>query len=161
MQKQWSKSESIEQRLIRNVHKTESCWVWLGCKNAYGYGVMAYKMKRQLAHRWAYQIFNGPLKKGLGVLHKCHNPSCVNPRHLYLGNQKQNMRDCVLASRQNRGFKNGQAKLTEDKVKQILFLLKTRQFLDREIAMEFEINRGTVNSIKLGKRWGFISRENL
>lgn len=76
------------------------CWLWLGHKMPYGYGT--YGKPKQLAHRRAWELTNGPIPDGLMVLHNCpdgDNPSCVNPAHLWLGTQTDNMRDAAAKGR--------------------------------------------------------------
>lgn len=77
------------------------CWLWLGTKNAEGYGVtnlMAVSGDR-LAHRISYHLNHGPILNGLVICHHCDNPSCVNPSHLYMGTAKNNVDDCVRRKR--------------------------------------------------------------
>lgn len=70
-----------------------SCHEWIRGKNRGGYGKITYKTKGYRAHRLAYEVANGDFNKKLHVLHKCDNPSCVNPEHLFLGTHQDNMRD--------------------------------------------------------------------
>lgn len=74
----------------------DQCWTWnRKSKTWFGYGIF----KRKYAHRFAYELERGPIGPGLLVCHKCDNPSCVNPNHLFLGTQSDNMRDCKLKHR--------------------------------------------------------------
>ena len=99
------------------------CWNWMLFVNAAGYGRIRLRNPRRqaYAHRASYEAFHGPVPDGLNVLHKCDNPSCVNPDHLFAGTQKQNIIDCRDKGRlvDNRGQKHGMAKLTEDQVREI------------------------------------------
>lgn len=85
------------------VHKGERCWIWLGTKHYRGYGACAKAYGDTRAHRVSWKLTHGPIPKGQGVLHRCSTPLCVNPAHLYLGDQKQNMADCVAAGRRTHG----------------------------------------------------------
>lgn len=77
------------------------CWGWLGCKSERGYGkVLAVDRSRPLlAHRVAWELFRGIIPVGKSVLHACDNPACTNINHLWLGDQRENMRDCAAKRR--------------------------------------------------------------
>jgi hypothetical protein len=75
---------------------TESgCWIWTGTLHNSGYGRISLTGRKELAHRHSFRLFRGELAVGMQVNHKCDNPLCVNPDHLYAGTQKQNVRDCI------------------------------------------------------------------
>jgi len=95
-----SHKQPIEERFWRFVTKlSESeCWVWSGSKNAKGYGMLPTN-NEQLAHRVSYRLFKGEIPAKTMVLHHCDNPTCVNPSHLYLGDNKQNMIDMISRDR--------------------------------------------------------------
>ena len=69
------------------------CWEWIGSKDPAGYGLFNYFYRRFLAHRFAYTLIYGPIKKGLLVCHICNNKGCVNPLHLYAGSHADNTQD--------------------------------------------------------------------
>lgn len=96
----------------------DACWEWKASRRGLGYGQFAYPGRSpQKAHRVAYELESGPIPDGLGVLHKCDNPPCCNPRHLFLGTNADNMADMVLKGRQRspgyRGEGHHQARLCE------------------------------------------------
>lgn len=79
-----------------------TCWEWIGSKDVYGYGRI-YRAPRTIkAHRLSYQLFKGPLDHRLFILHSCDNPGCVNPEHLRLGTQKDNVTDMIKRGRNTR-----------------------------------------------------------
>lgn len=94
-------SEPLDVRLLRNVKKTDGCWLWTGYTSTFGYGMMRFMGKSQNAHRLSWQVHRGPIPDGLSVLHKCDVPACVNPDHLFLGTQSDNMKDCASKGRLN------------------------------------------------------------
>ncbi len=81
------------------VSKTSDCWLWMGSKRKSGYGHFRYMGRLQSAHRVAWQLAFGPIPAGMNVLHRCDNPSCVRPDHLFLGTQADNMADKMAKKR--------------------------------------------------------------
>mgnify|MGYP006447779273 CR=1 FL=1 len=81
----------------------ESCWEWDASKDSYGYGTFWYKGCSERAHRVSYMTFVGPIPDGMCVLHRCDNTSCVNPDHLLLGTQADNVHDMDSKQRRNTG----------------------------------------------------------
>jgi hypothetical protein len=77
----------------------EECWEWVGGTNGYGYGAFKLNKRMEHAHRIAYIIQFGDFDQNLHVLHTCDNPPCVNPNHLFLGTQKDNMLDMISKGR--------------------------------------------------------------
>ena len=92
---------SAKARFLKHTHEQDGCLVWTGCKNHNGYGRFNLANKAVSAHRAAFALFVGSIPRGLWVLHRCTRPSCVNPKHLYLGTAKQNTADMLAAGRGN------------------------------------------------------------
>lgn len=96
------------------------CWPWSAYRNEHGYGRLTMsrqgKSKSYLASRIAYVLFQGDISTGEVVCHTCDNPACVNPKHLFLASQKDNIADCVRKKRNARGSTNGNSKLTRTQV---------------------------------------------
>jgi hypothetical protein len=92
----------IHERLLsRVVWGASDCWHYCGGRSAFGYGRIMFDGLGRYAHRISYELFVGPIPHGLFVLHTCDNPSCVNPEHLWLGNNTDNRRDCLAKGRAN------------------------------------------------------------
>ena len=93
---------NYEEKFWAKVDKTSVCWNWTGAttrSNKKGYGQASRNGAVVLSHRLSWEIINGPISKDLLVLHRCDNPLCVNPAHLFLGSQSDNMKDCIAKGR--------------------------------------------------------------
>jgi hypothetical protein len=137
-------AKSLHERLFSHVIKTESCWLFTASCNRKGYGQLTrYGKGTILAHRISWEIHNGPIPKGMVVLHKCDNPKCVNPAHLSLGTNAENSRDMV-----NKGRSHKRYKLSEADISAIITLLADGR-RQKEIAALFGISQGMVSFINV------------
>lgn len=91
---------AVKQRLLQNVKKVDSCWIWQGCLNKRGYGNIWYAGRSHLVHRVAYAIFRGTIEEGMTIDHICRVEACCNPAHLEAitksENSKRRWQKCVL-----------------------------------------------------------------
>lgn len=141
----------------RNVErdKGKGCWNWKRCVQSDGYGTVRFWGRTDLAHRVAYQLKHGVrIPNTIHVLHKCDNPKCCRPSHLFTGTHSDNMRDMWAKGRHVRlnGALNGRAILTEEKVKEIRLKhsLGMRQI---DLAKEYGVNQTNISWIVLRKSW--------
>lgn len=132
------------------------CWGWSGCK-VFGYGVISNGVstgKNTLAHRASWILHNGPIPDGMFVLHKCDNPPCSNPNHLFIGNHQDNASDKVLKGRQLVGNQCHLSKFTASDVLSIRSnKLKETQ---SSIAKRFGVNQSCISEIISRKTWKHI-----
>lgn len=144
----------------------DKCWEWQGrCDSKMGYGQVAFGYPKSIeykASRIAYFLFYGQQPNNLCVLHKCDNPPCVNPHHLFLGTHLDNTKDRQKKGRLNwspetapKGERNGQAKLNAEQVKVIKTML-AQGIKQKVIALEFHVCPANIAQIKRGARWGHI-----
>jgi hypothetical protein len=137
-----------------NIKSPEECWLWLGCKyERYG------KYSHQTAHRVAYYLYTGhkPTSEEY-ICHTCDNPMCVNPHHLFLGTQYENMQDMVRKGRNapTDGENNARHKLSKNDVIEIR-RLKSVGVKRRNILKEFPIGTAQYSRIILNKSWKGIN----
>lgn len=133
----------------------DECWLWTGGKDRRGYGKFVYEGKRYIASRLGYELHYGPISDDLWVLHRCDNPSCCNPHHLFLGTHSDNMTDMKAKGRQPRGEQKNNAKLSAGEVHEIRRLHEEGMSLT-EIARQFGIVFQNVSCIVNRKSWKHI-----
>lgn len=155
-----------EVRFWEKVNKTPDCWTWTAALDRRGYGkIYLGNPKEVLAHRFSWELHNGQIPKGMVVCHKCDNPSCVNPAHLFVGTMKDNTQDMLAKGRHSHGKAHGDLcraaenrphKLTPDEVLGIKRELKKGE-KQRAIARMFGVCQRTVGLIHRGITWTHIN----
>jgi hypothetical protein len=122
-----------------------------------GYGQASVDGRRSTAHRLAWALTNGPIPGGMSVLHRCDNPPCVNPGHLFLGTQADNMHDMALKGRHHgsgvRGERQGLARLTEATVRGI----RRSELSNANLAARFGVHAGTIDKARRGLTWRHVA----
>lgn len=136
------------------VDEATGCWNWTGRKNAGGYGVVVWK-PFNLIHRYSYATFNGEIPAGMDVLHRCDNPACVNPEHLWLGNDHDNAND-----RREKGRGVCRERVHPGKSVTVETAQKIHEeahsgFTCVQLAQKYSISATYVSEIRLKKTWHF------
>lgn len=171
--KNWKITSEVLNRFWSRVDIKDSseCWNWLRLKDKDGYGRICIDSTDVRAHRLSYIIHYGEIPKGLLICHKCNNPSCCNPCHLYAGTPKENMQDCKNSGRLKSyenirkyqqthfGEKHPRAKLTENQVLKIKKLL-SKGIKQGILAEKFNISRQTISNINVGNGWRHLNDSN-
>ena len=134
------------------------CWLWVASvnKGRGGYGKFSLNCKAITAHRASWLLHFGPIPDGMHVLHKCDVPRCVNPSHLFLGTNAENVADMDRKSRRvnapRRGEQNWRARLTEEKVLEIRKSAMTQEAL----AGMYGVSRSAISAIRRGETWAYL-----
>lgn len=133
------------------------CWLWTGYCMPNGYGSKSWGNKDEYAHRVSWIIANGDIPRGMEICHTCDVRNCVNPKHLFLGTQQDNMRDMVAKGRQvisNRsGENNGNCKLTETQVREIRHKYSMGSVSHKELGNQYGVNKVTIGHIVTRRLW--------
>lgn len=146
---------SYEQHFWAQVNKSapNGCWEWTAGKYASGYGIYWDGKRRIRAHRYAWELTNGPIADGLCCLHICDNRACVNPAHVFLGTKGDNARDMVAKRRSLSGERNHKAKLTREQVEEIRRLYSAGEISQQKMADRFGVSQAHISVIVRHKEW--------
>jgi hypothetical protein len=149
----WEEYRKDNKPFWSKVNKTDGCWLWIGSKDSGGYGLLGTANENsKKAHRVSWKIHNGPIPTGMCVLHKCDIRNCVNPEHLFLGTQADNMRDMAQKERRSGISIHGRKILSDDEVYLIKSAYKEGILNQSDIAREFGVTPGCINHIVHGRR---------
>lgn len=133
----------------------DKCWEWQAGKIYGGYGIKAWPGGEQLAHRVSWIVNNGEIPDGLWVLHSCDNPSCVNPKHLFLGTPKDNTNDMKAKGRGShrppKGDKHPNHKITDRQVNDIIKRYQSNEATQAQLAKEYNVSKSCMTNIVNGK----------
>lgn len=157
--------QTAAQRFWSKVNKSNSsgCWLWTASVQHHrgGYGKLKVQGVTKRAHRVAWELTNGPVPEGLFVLHNCpggDNPRCVNPAHLWVGTNDENMADMSRKGRvsDRRGEKHHRVKLTASQVREILRRTKEGGETQKQLAAHFGVCRSTIGMIARRVNWSHL-----
>lgn len=136
-----------------HVPEVGPCWVWTGSRTAAGYGRHCLRPGTTYAHRFSKEIHGDP-PGSMSVLHRCDNPPCVNPAHLFLGTDVDNKADMVRKARQARGARLPQAILSAADAAAILANPGRRT--QRQLAADFMVSTGTISDVVMRRTWAHV-----
>ncbi len=145
-------------KILNRHKKVDGCWEWQGKINNSGYGcfsdVIDGKKTEIRAHRKSYEIFKGEIPESLCVCHKCDNPSCCNPEHLWIGTPKENTQDCIKKGRFLNAKKRADlsGKLTEGQVIEMRNLYR-EGYSQRELQEKYKMSQSQVSGILTYRFW--------
>lgn len=131
------------------IDRSGDCWEWQGTHNEQGYGCFDLNKKRRASHRVAYELTHGTIPDGLLVLHRCDNPPCCNPDHLFLGTHKDNADDCAAKGRLSIG---GGKRIEDNEIPGLIDRYKRGGITQQELADAYGVSRSLVSFILSGKR---------
>ena len=148
----------IKERFWSKVKKTKTCWIWTAYKTTNGYGRfgMAAHIGPKAAHRVAWALTHGEIPKGLNVLHKCDNPPCVRPSHLFLGTLKENSQDMKNKLRGTIGESNKHAKLTKNDVLEIRESCAKKELKQYQLAEKYNVSTAAISLIVNRINWTWL-----
>lgn len=143
--------DSLPERINDKIwpEPNSGCWLWSGATSPKGYGVVWWAPGMARVHRLVYVAVNGPIADGLSVLHRCDNPPCCNPDHLFLGTNRDNVDDKV---RKGRAAK----KLTSDQVLAMRAAYSGGGVSQGRLAAEFGVGQPRVSKIVNRKNWTHV-----
>ncbi len=158
-------NNDVVERFWEKVKKQDGCWEWQSGARGGGYGGFKIDGRAWLAHRVSWIINYGNIPEGLNILHKCNNKNCVNPNHLYVGTQKENVRDAIDAGthyripdehrRPVRGLEHKNAKLDHLKVREIRRLRKEGLGC-RELGRFYDVDHSIISEVCNNKIWKHV-----
>jgi hypothetical protein len=151
-----NKDNAIE-LFMERVSKTDSCWLWTGYCNKDGYGELSVKDKGTLAHRLSYSLFNKVDPGDNLVCHTCDNPPCVNPGHLFLGDELINARDMVSKGRQRHSEDHGNAKFSNAEASEIKRRVSAGEASRGAVAREYGVHKTTICQMVAGTTWNKVA----
>ena len=155
-----SSKSAITSRFLTRVEITSTCWLWTGSLNRLGYGQCSGPLYGSTkAHRASYLLFNGDIPDGLCVMHLCDVRNCVNPKHLVVGTQAENVADMIQKGRCRRVGKRGSAshfaKLTESEVREIRQKCAGGN-TQISLAVEYSVSPMTISRLIRRESWSHV-----
>jgi hypothetical protein len=155
------RDEAKEKLLSRSEKDPETgCLVWQGAQSTFGHGHIVINGVQMLTHRLSYELHEEEIADGMQINHKCHNPACINPEHLYMGTQKENVNDAVEEGSYVSNFGVGEghihSKLCEQDVIEMREKYETGDYTHEELADEYGVGVNTAGEAIRGVTWSHV-----
>lgn len=150
---------SVSDRFWKYVQKGDGCWEWSGARIYYrngGAGVLRVAGRNVWAHRLSYELHYGPIPVGYFVCHRCDNPPCVRPDHLFLGTPAENSHDMWRKGRHPHGRTHYNVRLTADQVCEIRHADVDGQGFYTRLAKQYGVSSCTIHDIRKRRSWQHI-----
>lgn len=148
--------QKLKEKYDKLVIKKDGCWGWNGHTVNGGYSRFRFGKSMMYAHRASFILHHGDIPKGMQVCHRCDNPTCTNPKHLFLGTKADNIIDCMNKGRHptlgKKGEENHRSILKVAQVKEIKDLL-AKGLSSIDIGKMFGVHKNTINNIKYKLQW--------
>ena len=139
----------------RSVVKTDSCWLWVGPTHGPdGRGSVGGGKTQDYAYRYSWKLHHGPIPEGMQACHKCDNPSCVNPGHLFLGTNSDNVQDSLKKGRFPVGERAASAKIT---AQDVLAIRAAQRNNSKSIAAKYGLTARHIRKIQAGQTWRHLN----
>lgn len=151
----------LRDRFFSKIDKSsvDGCWIWTGNKVGSGYGTIGLGRRGEgtvYAHRLSWELANGPIPDGMFLCHRCDNPPCVNPAHLFLGTPADNVQDAIAKGRHIKGELVGGCVLTEANVITIRRRYAAGGIRQEDLAAEYGVTRSNIGAIIRGRSWAHL-----
>jgi len=156
-------SEEGQRRFWAKVKKgnPDECWTWMGGMSNNGYGTYGISHTENRSaqirpHRISHYLATGVFSELVDVCHRCDNPICVNPSHLFPGTQEDNILDMVKKNRHIKGEKSPRSKLTEKDVRSIRAAYATGNYSHADLALIYKVCRVSIRMVVIGRSWKHV-----
>ena len=155
-------SKELSTRFWEKVDRSGECWEWTAYRQPFGHGLLGRGGRGNgmaLAHRVSWELHYGSVPEGMNVCHRCDNPACVRPEHLFLGSQADNLADMRQKGRAKgapRGHEHPKSKLTEEQARLVLRSHET----NKDLAARFGVAPNSIRYIRIGRNWAWLERSN-
>lgn len=146
-------ADFVTKLLTNYTVATTGCWLWNGSPDSDGYGRLRVNGETMRVHRLSYALHNGDLPSNMAVCHSCDTPLCVNPDHLWLGSNEDNIADRTQKRRSAAGSRNGYARLTEESVRAIR---SETGVPVEDLAERFGVSIGAVYKVRSRQTWAWL-----